>query len=191
MRRHDESLVERLLRRGPGSLSDAELVSLLLPGPNALETALEVLGERGLELLGSAPDVGRLLSLRGVGLATVAVLCATAELVHRLIWSRCPAPQRLRPSQQAAEYLYQRYEGSDREVVGALYLNSRRELVGVEEWRRSTRLQGDTWGQAVQQRQRWVESSHDFQREERITSCGVVQLGSETTLLGRSRQTRQ
>ena len=129
-----ESALERLLGRGPESLSDAELVSVVLPGSHALETALEVLAQSG-SLAGLEDlDMERLLSLRGLGLAGIAVLYATLELGRRLSRLRSPQRPELKRPHQVAQYLYPRYGEGDREVLGAVYLDARQRLKCVEEY---------------------------------------------------------
>ncbi|MDF2444392.1 MAG: hypothetical protein JWR01_2595 [Subtercola sp.] len=78
---------ERLARLGPGGLSDAELVALVLgsgmPGVNVLVSAGSLLRQTGgvTELM--TMTVGELRSLMGVGVATAGRIVAVAELWRR------------------------------------------------------------------------------------------------------------
>jgi DNA repair protein RadC len=100
----DDRPRERLSALGPASLSDAELVALLLgsgrPGQNVVELANELLaGIGGLSGLGQAEEA-ELCRLPGIGTARAAVLRAALELGRRVVGSR---PERGRRLGAAAE----------------------------------------------------------------------------------------
>jgi DNA repair protein RadC len=100
----DDRPRERLSARGPASLSDAELIALLLgsgrPGQNVVELAGDLLaGLGGLTGLGQAEEA-ELCSLPGIGSARAAVLRAALELGRRVVGSR---PERGRRLGAAAE----------------------------------------------------------------------------------------
>jgi DNA repair protein RadC len=100
----DDRPRERLAAHGPASLSDAELVALLLgsgrPGQNAVELATTLLAEvGGLTGLAQAGQA-ELCDLDGIGSARAAVLRAALELGRRAVGSR---PERGRRLGAAAE----------------------------------------------------------------------------------------
>ena len=80
---------EKLLARGPGALSDAELLALLLrtglPGKNALQMGQELLDQFGgvAGLLHTGADA--LKSIKGLGPAKRAELVAVLELARRAL----------------------------------------------------------------------------------------------------------
>ncbi len=83
---------ERLLSRGPGSLSDAELLAILLGsgrhGQNVLEIAHDLLSRAG-DLRGVAESAeAELCAFAGVGPARVAIIQAAIEIGRRVTGSR-------------------------------------------------------------------------------------------------------
>ena len=131
---------QRLWRRGVRSLSDAELLSLLLRSGSrdrsALELAEELLAEKGV--LGLLPlKAMNLLSKRGFGEANAATVVATVELGRRLARARVTR-RLLEQPERVARYLYLRYLRWDQEVMGTLYLNSRHHLIDEQEHYRGT-----------------------------------------------------
>ncbi len=81
---------ERLLRSGPGRLSDAELVAALLGtgvrGKNVADLSAEVL--TCIDSSNGVPDAGKLAELKGVGTAKASLLAASLELGRRLYGHR-------------------------------------------------------------------------------------------------------
>lgn len=136
----DDRPRERLLRSGAGSLSDAELLAVLLrsgrPGRSVLAIADEFLdacgGLRGLA--GCDLDVARSQRL---GAAQAASLLAAVELGRRLARNAMP-PELLEDPARVARYLYLRYHRLDQEVMGALFLDARHRRVGESEFFRGT-----------------------------------------------------
>jgi DNA repair protein RadC len=132
---------ERLLLLGPASLSDAELVAVLLrtgrPGVSALELARDLLcGLEGLPgLLGI--DSGGLRRC-GLGEAKAATLMAACELAARLARAELPLRPALGRPVAAARYLLLRYGCPDQEVMGCLFLDARHRLIAEREVFRGT-----------------------------------------------------
>ena len=84
----DERPREKLLEKGPGALSDAELLAVLLrtgtSGTDVLELARRWLADAGgLENLARS-EPHEIVDRRGVGLAKGAVIAAALELGRRL-----------------------------------------------------------------------------------------------------------
>lgn len=121
---------EKLARRGPEALSDAELVALLFRTGVAGVSALE-LAERVLRDVPEGADAGfeRLRRVRGVGPVRAAALAASAELGRR----RRPDPRPVVDSARAAAGLVPAAVRSARkEHFLVLLLNARRQLVHSE-----------------------------------------------------------
>lgn len=121
----------RLLRHGAESLSDAEVLAVLLmngcAGRSAVEQAREILAESG-GLLGLAE--GRAwLACRGIGDAKAARLLAAVEISCRLAREKVPERQVLNAPSILARYLLLRYVVDDQEIVGALYLDVRGRVI--------------------------------------------------------------
>ncbi|WP_445381423.1 RadC family protein [Robiginitalea sp. IMCC43444] len=120
---------ERLLREGRNSLSDAELLAVIMGSgtreANAIDLARQILlssrnGFKGLEKL-TAP---RLMQIKGVGQARAACILALVEFARRL--SREPAQQRntICGSRDAYEELKPVLSDLSHEEFWILYLNN-------------------------------------------------------------------
>lgn len=132
---------ERLLARGGRSLSDGELLAVLLrtgrPGQSALEMARELLDERG-GLGGLLASDRAALRRRGLGDAKIATLLAACELGRRLARARVTARDVFDHPAAVASYLSIRYASSDQEVLGALYLDGGNRLIAESDIFRGT-----------------------------------------------------
>ncbi len=84
----DERPRERLYRKGPASLADAELLAILLgtgtKGQTAMDLARELLSGDGALSTLAGREVGEMRKLKGVGLAKATKLAAAFELSRRL-----------------------------------------------------------------------------------------------------------
>jgi DNA repair protein RadC len=121
---------EKLARRGPESLSDAELVALLFRTGGAGTTALD-LAERVLRDVPEGAEAGfeRLRRVRGVGPVRAAALAAAAELGRR----RRPDPRPLVDSARVAAGLVPAaVRAARKEHFLVLGLNARRQLIFQE-----------------------------------------------------------
>jgi DNA repair protein RadC len=132
---------QRLIRSGPDSLSDAEILSVLLGNGSrevcSLSLAREVLNE-GDGLLGLVGiDAERLLR-RGLGEAKAATVLASLELARRLAYSEIPKRAPMNNAMAVARYVLLQYAVRDQEVMGALFIDVRNRLVGEGEIFRGT-----------------------------------------------------
>jgi DNA repair protein RadC len=128
---------EKLLRLGPGALSEAELLAIWLgsggPGRNAVELGRSLLAEfRSLRGLFAA-DRARLARCRGVGAARYAQLQAALELARRQQLETLYAGPALTSPRLAADYLLAQLRDRDHEVFCCLFLDNRHRLIGFEE----------------------------------------------------------
>ena len=128
---------EKLLARGPGSLSDAELLAIFLgsgtAGRDAVASARALLGEQhGLRrLLDREPKA--LTRLHGIGPARACVLAAALELGHRHLAAQLERGEALSDPAAAGRYMAQRLRGLTHEVFVVLYLDTRHRALGFEE----------------------------------------------------------
>ncbi|HEX4497006.1 MAG TPA: DNA repair protein RadC [Thermoanaerobaculia bacterium] len=131
---------ERLLRQGGSSLSDSELLAVLLrtgrAGVSALQMAMDVLRENG-DLTGLLTATPHSLRRSGLGPAKAASLLAALEVGRRLAREQLDSDPLSRPV-DVARYLALRYQTSDQEVMGALFLDARNRLLGEREMFRGT-----------------------------------------------------
>lgn len=118
---------EKLLERGVGALSDAELLALLLGtgtrGSDALELARRLLRDHdGLRNLLSAP-ASRMLGAHGMGPARVAALQASLELARRHYGAALRAGVSLHSPLETRRFLNAQLRDRPYEVFCCLYLD--------------------------------------------------------------------
>jgi len=124
---------ERLLRLGPGALSNEELLALLLRtgvrGESALDRARRLLATHGglPGLAGVAP--AELLAERGIGPTRAGAIAAALEIARRLPAQTLTGRDLLNEPRLVKEYLRQAQADDSQERTGALYLNARNRLL--------------------------------------------------------------
>jgi DNA repair protein RadC len=128
---------EKLLARGAGALSDAELLAIFLGsglrGRDAVASARELLGAHGpLRALLERPP-GELKTLRGLGPARACTLAAALELSRRLLHAELERGAALADPQAAGRYFAQHLRGLPHEVFAALFLDTRHRVIAFEE----------------------------------------------------------
>ena len=132
---------ERLLSYGAQSLSDAELLAVLLRNGSRDASVLDL--SRGLlrdtgGLAGLIEADDWLLRRRGIGRVKAATLLAAREIACRLSRARIAHRQLLDQPATVAGYLSMRFGVADQEVLGALYLDVRNRLIAEREIFRGT-----------------------------------------------------
>jgi DNA repair protein RadC len=133
---------EKLLRRGAGVLSDAELLAIFLGsglrGTDAVGSARRLLGDHGpLRVLLERPPEA-LLRLPGIGPARACALIAALELGSRHLAAGLERGEALTDPQAAGRYFAQRLRGLPHEVFAALFLDTRHRALAFEELFRGT-----------------------------------------------------
>jgi DNA repair protein RadC len=129
----DERPRERLLRLGPGALTNEELLALLLrtgiPGESALDRARSLLATRGglLGLSGSAAP--ELSSERGIGPTRASAIVAALEIARRLPAETLSGRDLMNEPRLVKEFLRQAQSDDAQERTGALFLNARNRLL--------------------------------------------------------------
>jgi DNA repair protein RadC len=133
---------EKLLARGAGALSDAELLAIFLGsglrGRDAVATARELLQGHGplRVLLERAP--AQLARLPGLGPARACKLAAALELGQRHLQAQLERGAALTDPQMAGRYFAQRLRGFPHEVFAAMFLDTRHRTIAFEELFRGT-----------------------------------------------------
>jgi DNA repair protein RadC len=132
---------ERLLEQGSASLSEAELIAVLLrtgtAGKSALAMASELLREFG-GLSGIASRTFHEIRRPGLGRAKAATLLAGIELGRRLARAQIPERRPMSRPGDVVSYLALRYGLRDQEIMGALFVDARNRLLGERELYRGT-----------------------------------------------------
>ncbi len=133
---------EKLLARGAGALSDAELLAIFLgsglAGHDAVSTARSMLSQHGplRALLERSP--AQLATLPGLGPARVCALLAALELGHRHLSADLERGIALNDPNAAGRYFAQRLRGLPHEVFAAMFLDTRHRVIAFEELFRGT-----------------------------------------------------
>jgi DNA repair protein RadC len=144
---------EKLLQRGPGALSDAELLALLLrtgvQGRNVLQLAQDLVDRFGgiAGLLHSQPE--SLQSVRGLGPAKRSELLAVAELARRALAQELRELPLFDSPATAARYLQLHLGHKPHEVFAVLFLDSQHRLLAMEELFRGTLAQTSVYPREV------------------------------------------
>ncbi len=144
---------EKLLARGPGALSDAELLALLLrtglPGKNALQMGQELVDVFGgvAGLLHTSAD--SLRRVKGLGPAKRAEIVAVLELARRALAQQLTEKPVFATPQAVREYLQLQLGGRSHEIFAVLFLDSQHRLLALEELFRGTLTQTSVYPREV------------------------------------------
>jgi len=128
---------EKLLARGAGSLSDAELLAIFLHtgtrGKSAVDLARSLISEFGSlkGILGAAPGV--LCSVPGVGPSKYAQLQAVSELALRCIQEKLIREDAFTSSGITRQYVLSKLGRRGREIFLCLFLDNQNRLIAQEE----------------------------------------------------------
>ncbi|MEZ2660313.1 RadC family protein [Aneurinibacillus aneurinilyticus] len=127
---------ERMMQAGPGALSNAELLAILLRTGSAEESVLklsyrvlnEVGGLRGLK----STSFEELTALKGIGPAKALLLMAGLELGKRM--SGAPPSERItiRSPKDVADVMMEEMRYHTQEHFVCLYLNTKNHIIGRE-----------------------------------------------------------
>ncbi len=126
--REDERPRERLLSHGANTLSDAELLAILL-GSGTLKCSAIELGRNLIEQSGdltrlSARNVHELYSIKGMGEAKAARLAAAFELVRRVQATPFDSKQKIQSPDDIARHFIPRLRGAQKETFLIVMLDT-------------------------------------------------------------------
>ena len=144
---------EKLLARGPGALSDAELLALLLrtglPGKNALQMGQELLSTFGgvSGLLNTSAEA--LKKIKGLGPAKRAEIVAVLELARRALASQLQEKTIFSNPQAIRDYLQLQLGSREHEIFAVLFLDASHRLIVLEEMFRGTLTQTSVYPREV------------------------------------------
>ena len=133
----DERPREKLLRRGAGALSDAELLAIFLrtgiPGCSAVDLARDLLRTHGglRQLLDT--DQQSLCKTPGLGPAKYTQLQAILELGRRYLEENLQRGDALKGAADTRRYLATKLRHQPHEVFACLFLDSRNRVIRFEE----------------------------------------------------------
>jgi DNA repair protein RadC len=138
----DERPREKLLTRGAGALSDAELLAIFLrtgvKGKSAVDLARELMHQfGGLRALLSA-DQERFCAGKGLGEAKFVQLQAVLEIARRHLFEAVRRGDPLTSPSETRAYIAMRLRDYPFEVFAALFLDNRHRVIAFEELFRGT-----------------------------------------------------
>jgi DNA repair protein RadC len=129
----DQRPRERLIQHGAESLTDAELLAIILRTGDGKRSALDLAhhllkhshGWRGLDAI----SIDELCEIRGIGPAKAAQIKAAIEIGRKLAEEKLPARKHLQTSRQVFEYLHERLRDQPREIFMMLLLTTQNKLL--------------------------------------------------------------
>lgn len=128
---------EKMLEKGAGALSDAELLAIFfrtgIPGMNAVELGREVLREFGGLRQMMEASAEQLSVVKGVGQAKYVQLQAALELGRRYLEQTLVREDAFTSPAKVGRYLQARMRSYEREVFSALFLDSQHRLIQYKE----------------------------------------------------------
>ena len=143
---------EKLLRRGAGALSDAELLAIFLrtgvAGCSAVELARRLLADFGSLRALLEADLPAFSAHLGLGPAKFAQLQAVLEMARRHLAERLRRDSALESPQAVRDYLKAQLRHEPHEVFGCLFLDTRHRVLAFE-----ALFQGSIDGASVYPRQ--------------------------------------
>jgi len=126
---------ERLLKQGVSSLSDSELLAVILRTgtyrENVIELARELLRKFNLKTLSRA-NISKLQKMFGIGEAKACQIAACFELGRRLFSFKEEKKQRIDKPKDVFRLLSSKLNGLKQEQLIGIYLNSRRKIIKEE-----------------------------------------------------------
>lgn len=133
---------EKLLARGPQSLSDAELLAIFLrtglQGVTAVDLARQLLAEFGSLRRLLEADLAEFSAHKGLGPAKFAQLQAVLEMGRRHLWERLQRGETLGSPEDTRRFLQARLRDYPHEVFACLLLDNRHRVIAFEEMFRGT-----------------------------------------------------
>lgn len=133
----DDRPREKLLAKGPGSLSDAELLAIFLrtgaKGKSAVDLARELLERFGslAGLLGASREA--FCAIAGLGSAKYAQLHAATELTRRALVAEMKSGINLSSPTAVRDFLRLSIQNRQVEVFVGLFLDAQNRVIAVEE----------------------------------------------------------
>ena len=147
---------EKLIARGPESLSDAELVAILfrtgMRGRTAVDLAREALKRCGSLSALLTADRGVFHVIAGLGDAKYAQVQAVLEMSRRALRETLDRGPALSSPQAVRDYLRLRLQGRAHEVFVAVFLDAQNRVLEVEELFRGTLTQTSVFPREIVKR---------------------------------------
>ncbi len=149
----DDRPREKLIAKGAGALSDAELVAIFLRtgvrGRSAVDLAREALARFGSLSALFAAEAGELTRVSGLGTAKYAQLQAVLEMARRALREKLERGSALSSPQAVRDYLRLKLQERPHEVFVGVFLDAQNRVLAVEELFRGTLTQTSVYPREV------------------------------------------
>lgn len=124
----DDRPREKLRSRGPGLLSDAELLAILIHNGTKLKTAVDLAREVLLLAKNNLSELGKLsvrdlMKIKGIGESKAVTIAASLELGRRRQGAPLPSRTAITESRHIAGYLQAMLQDHRHEVFAVIFLN--------------------------------------------------------------------
>ena len=132
----DDRPREKLLRRGPGALSNSELLAILVrtgvEGDSALDLARRIIGKFGTFRNMSHTDMREWKELKGLGPAKIAQIMAALEIGRRFREDESlDAKQKITSARDIVDVVLPQMRDLKTEVSKVVYLNSDNRIIDI------------------------------------------------------------
>lgn len=128
---------EKLLSKGPESLSDAELLSIFLrvgiQGKSVIDLSRELLHQYGSLKAILSSDMKQFCKIKGLGKTKYCELRAILEMSRRYLFETIKQQHPLKNATQTKKYLISKLSDSEREIFGCVFLDSSHRIICFKE----------------------------------------------------------
>jgi DNA repair protein RadC len=149
----DQRPRERLIRQGPQSLSDAELLAVFLrvgvTGKSAVDLGRDMVGHFGSLQALFAARLGDFCGINGLGPAKYAQLQAVLELARRALAEELTTGAALSSPKAVTHYLQLLFNGKAHESFVVLFLDVKNRLIEADEMFRGTLTQASVYPREI------------------------------------------
>jgi DNA repair protein RadC len=133
----DDKPREKLRSKGAGSLSDAELLAILIQNGTREKSALDLGKELMIRSKNNLVELGRLsirelMKIKGIGMAKAIGIAAALELGRRRLASESLDKPLVTSSSSVARFLQARFRDLPHEIFAVVFLNRANKIIHFE-----------------------------------------------------------
>jgi DNA repair protein RadC len=133
----DDRPREKLRNRGAGSLSDAELLAILIQNGTKEKSALDLGKELMIKSKNNLVELGRLsirelMKIKGIGMAKAISIAAALELGRRRLATENLDKPLVTSSSSVARFLQARFRDLPHEIFAVVFLNRANKIIHFE-----------------------------------------------------------
>ena len=133
----DDKPREKFREKGAGSLSDAELLAILIQNGTREKSALDLGKDLMLKSKNNLVELGRLsirelMKIKGIGMAKAVLIAAALELGRRRLASENLDKPLVTSSSSVARFLQARFRDLPHEIFAVVFLNRANKIIHFE-----------------------------------------------------------